>query len=68
MSSNKCPINTFVLDFIIENRCIYPILQKSEDIMLRKYVYVQNVKKNEDIENDFFAYVQMTKNIRNCFT
>ena len=45
MNSNKCPINTFVLDFIIENRCIYPILEKSEDIMLRKNIYVQKVKK-----------------------
>ena len=25
-------------------------------------------EKNEDIVNDFSVYVQMTKNIRNCFT
>ena len=45
ISSNKCPIGAFVLDFVIENRRIYPILQKREDIMLRKNVYDMRVRR-----------------------
>ena len=45
ISSNKCPIGAFVLDFVIENRRIYPILQKGEDIMLRKNVYDMRVRR-----------------------